>query len=233
MAPPNTAASCVQGPPAPMNKTDDETLAGAPPGAGPGIRADLQLVADLVEPGSRVLDVGCGDGTLLYYLSHFKGVDGRGLEISQEGVNACVSQGLSVIQGNAETDLRDYPSQAFDYVILSQTLQAIHAPREVLVELMRIGQRAIVSITNIGYWRLRWHLLWRGRMPVTNSPGRQWYDTPTIHHSTIKDFVTLCQQLGITIERCHSVARSGKTHEVRPSSGYANLLGHQAVFLLG
>ncbi len=216
-----------------MNETSDGTLVGGPADEAPRIRADLQLVADLVEPGSRVLDVGCGDGTLLYYLSHFKQVDGRGLEISQQGVNACVSQGLSVIQGDAETDLRDYPSRAFDYVILSQTLQAIHDPRDVLVELMRIGQRAIVSITNFGYWRLRWHLLWRGRMPVTDSPGHEWYDTPNIHLGTIRDFVTLCQQLGIAIERCHSVARSGKTREVRPSSGYANLLGHQAVFLLG
>lgn len=215
-----------------MNETSDGTLASGPTGEAPGIRADLQLVADLVEAGSRVLDVGCGDGTLLHYLSHFKQVDGRGLEISQQGVNACVSQGLSVIQGDAETDLRDYPSDAFDYVVLSQTLQAIRDPREVLVELMRIGKRAIVSITNIGYWRWRWHLLRRGRMPVTDSPGHEWYDTPNIHLATIKDFVALCEELGITIERCFSVTRGGKTRPMRPLSGTANLLGQQAVFLL-
>jgi methionine biosynthesis protein MetW len=202
--------------------------------AGPGkIRADLQLIADLVAPGTRTLDVGCGDGSLLHYLDHFKEVDGRGLEIRQERVNASVSRGLSVIQGNAETDLRNYPSQAFDYVILSQTLQAIHDPRGVLEELLRIGKRAIVSFTNFGYWRFRLHLACSGRMPVTDSKDYQWFDTPNIHLCTIRDFVMLCEALGITVERCFSMRHSGKIREVRPSSALANLIGEQAVFLLG
>jgi methionine biosynthesis protein MetW len=196
------------------------------------IRADLRLVADLVAPGTRALDVGCGDGSLLHYLGQFKEVDGRGLEIRQERVNASVSRGLSVVQGNAETDLKNYPSQAFDYVILSQTLQAIHDPRGVLDELLRIGKHAIVSFTNFGYWRFRLHLAFSGRMPVTDSKAHEWFDTPNIHLCTIRDFVALCDSLGITVERCFSVRRGGQTREVPPSSALANLIGEQAVVLL-
>ena len=136
------------------------------------LRSDLQLIADMVEPGARVLDVGIGDGALLDYLVHVKDVVGRGMELSQKGVNAAVSQGLSVIQGNADTDLKDYPDLAFDYVVLSQTLQATHNPRLVLLELLRIGRRAIVSFPNFGYWRCRTQLAMRGRMPVTGVTGR-------------------------------------------------------------
>ncbi|HEX5644349.1 MAG TPA: methionine biosynthesis protein MetW, partial [Erythrobacter sp.] len=127
------------------------------------IRIDLQLIADMIEPNSRVLDVGCGDGALLEYLVHFKQVDGRGVEISQAGVNACVARGLSVVQGDADTDLKDYPADAFDHVVLSQTLQATHQPRAVLEHLVRIGRRAIVSFPNFGHWRVRWHLATIGR----------------------------------------------------------------------
>jgi methionine biosynthesis protein MetW len=218
-----------------MNETpgrDGRPGRAASAGAGE-IRADLRLIADLVAPGTRALDVGCGDGALLQFLTNFKEIDGRGLEIRQERVNASVSRGLSVIQGNAETDLRNYPSQAFDYVILSQTLQAIHDPRGVLEELLRIGKRAIVSFTNFGYWRFRLHLACQGRMPVTDSKDHEWFDTPNIHLCTIRDFVMLCDALGITVERCFSVRRGGQTRRVRPSSALANLIGEQAVFLLG
>ena len=218
-----------------MNETPGrDGRPGGAASAGTGeIRADLRLVADLVAPGTRALDVGCGDGALLQFLTNSKEIDGRGLEIRQDRVNASVSRGLSVIQGNAETDLRNYPSRAFDYVILSQTLQAIHDPRGVLEELLRIGKHAIVSITNFGYWRFRLHLACSGRMPVTDSKDHQWFDTPNIHLCTIRDFVTLCDALGITVERCFSVRRGGQTREVRPSSALANLIGEQAVFLLG
>ena len=139
------------------------------------IRVDLLVIADLIESGARVLDVGCGDGALLHYLADNKDVDGRGLEISQAGVNACVSQGLSVVQGDADTDLSAYPDQAFDYVVLSQTLQATRNPRQVVLELVRIGRHAIVSFPNFGYWRIRWQLLARGRMPETEALNQAWY----------------------------------------------------------
>jgi len=196
------------------------------------IRVDLQLIADMIESGARVLDVGCGDGTLLDYLVRFKQVDGRGIELSTEGVNACVSAGLSVIQGDAETDLKDYPDQAFDYVVLSQTLQAMAAPRVVLEELLRIGRRAIVSFPNFAYWRLRWYLVWRGRMPVNQSLPYQWHDTPNIHFCTIKDFVILCEEMGISIERSISLDNNGTRRRVRSAIFLANLFGEQAVFLL-
>jgi methionine biosynthesis protein MetW len=196
-----------------------------------GIRIDLQLIADMIAPKSRVLDVGCGDGALLDHLVHAKGVDGRGVEISQAGVNACVAQGLSVIQGNADTDLKDYPSDAFDYIVLSQTLQATRKPHQVLKQLVRIGRHAIVSFPNFGHWRVRWQLLTRGRMPVTDSMPLQWFDTPNIHFCTIRDFVGLCDELGIVVERGLSISRSGRPSPIR-SSGAANLFGEQGLFLL-
>jgi methionine biosynthesis protein MetW len=196
------------------------------------IRADLQLVADLVQPGTRVLDVGCGEGALLYYLAHHKGVDARGIEIRQQGVNACVQQGLSVVQGNAETDLEDYPSDGFDYVILSQTLQAMHDPRKMLRELLRIGKHAIVSFDNFGYWRARLGLLFSGSIPVADAPKHTWYDRDTIRPCTIHDFLLLCRDLAIDPERCFIVQASGNTREVATDGRLANFIGRQAVFLL-
>ncbi|MBT3765827.1 MAG: methionine biosynthesis protein MetW [Rhodospirillales bacterium] len=196
------------------------------------IRPDLQVIADMINPDTRLLDVGCGDGALLDHLANFKQVDGRGIELSTEGVNACVSAGLSVIQGDAETDLKDYPDQAFDYVVLSQTLQAMAAPKEVLADMLRIGERAIVSFPNFAYWRLRWQILTRGRMPVSRTIAFQWYDTPNIHFCTIKDFVILCEEMGITIERSIALDRNGAKRRVRSAMFFANLFGEQAVFLL-
>jgi methionine biosynthesis protein MetW len=200
-------------------------------GNGKAIRVDLQLVADMVNPGSRVLDVGCGDGTLLEYLGRFKQVDGRGIEISMAGVRNAVAQGLSVIQGDADTDLRNYPSGAFDYVILSQTLQATRDPRGVIEHMLRIGRRAIVSFPNFGHWWLRFALLITGRMPVSDTLANGWYDTPNIHLCTIRDFTDLCATLGIQIERALSLDTKG---QVRFDAGgvLANWLGEQAVFLL-
>ncbi len=196
------------------------------------IRADLQLVADLVPSGTRVLDVGCGEGALLQYLAHHKGVDARGIEIRQEGVNACVQQGLSVVQGNAETDLEDYPSDGFDYVILSQTLQAMHDPRKTLRELLRIGKHAIVSFDNFGFWRARLGLFFGGRMPVADAPRHTWYDSANIRPCTIHDFLVLCRDLSIAPERCFVVQSGGRTREVPTHGKLANLTGRQAVFLL-
>ncbi|MGH6953012.1 MAG: methionine biosynthesis protein MetW [Alphaproteobacteria bacterium] len=206
-------------------------LAAEPARARPlPIRPDLKLIADMIAPGSRVLDIGCGDGALLDYLVHEKAVDGRGVEISQAGVNACVSHGLSVIQGDADKDLKDYPSGAFDFAILSQTLQATHAPRMVLGELVRIARRAIVSVPNFGHWRVRLELFIRGRMPATELFSESWHASPNIHPCTIRDFVLLCREMGIRIDRQVSPGRFGGHAPVpRP---LANLVAHQAIFLL-
>ena len=195
------------------------------------IRADLQIIADMVNPDARVLDVGCGDGALLDYLQHFKQVTGRGIELSQEGVNICVSHGLSVIQGDADTDLADYPADAFDYVILSQTLQATRDPRHVLEHLVRIGRRAVVSFPNFGHWRVRLMLAARGRMPVTDSLPDRWYETPNIHLCTIRDFVALCRESDVAIERSQALDDRGCPKPIQ-SLWLANLLGQHGMFLL-
>ncbi len=195
------------------------------------IRPDLQLVADMVEPESRVLDVGCGDGTLLDYLVHVLGVDGRGIELSQTGVNACVRHGLSVIQGDADTDLDTFPDKAFDVVVLSQTLQATRNPRHVLENLVRIGDRAIVSFPNFGHWRVRLDLLIGGRMPRTSSLPDPWYATPNIHLCTIKDFIALCREMGVVVEKAIAVNDFARPIRIQHAR-IANLIGVHGVFRL-
>lgn len=196
------------------------------------LRVDLRMIADMVEANSRVLDVGCGDGTLLSWLDKHKDVDGRGIELSMAGVSAAVAQGLSVIQGDADTDLRDYPAGAFDTVILSQTLQATRAPREVLENMLRIGRRAIVSFPNFGYWKVRAALGLGGRMPVTDALTYEWYDTPNIHFCTIRDFLILCRDLGVTVERGIALARDGRVLRIDGQGRLANLFATQGLFVL-
>jgi len=196
------------------------------------IRVDLQLIADMIEPHSRVLDVGCGDGTLLDYLVHFRHVDGRGIELSSEGVKDSISAGLSVIQGDADTDLKDYPDDAFDYVVLSQTLQAMVQPKVVLSQLLRISRRAIISFPNFAHWRARLSLGFLGRMPVSATLPHEWYETPNIHLCTIRDFVALCRELNIVIEAQKILDARGRVRQVGIGLFSANLFGEQAVFLL-
>jgi methionine biosynthesis protein MetW len=201
-------------------------------GAPGDLRRDLRLIADMIEPGLRVLDIGCGDGALLAYLARDKAVDARGIELSQSGVNACVRHGLPVIQGDADRDLAAFPNDAFDVVVLSQTLQATREPRHVLEELLRIGKRAIVSFPNFGFWRIRRSLFFRGRMPVTELLHNRWYDTPNIHLCTIRDFVALCDEIGTRIERSQTLDRHGRPYALDPRGGLANLLAEQGVFVL-
>ena len=195
-------------------------------------RVDLEVVASFIEPRWRVLDVGCGDGELLSLLESDRQVDGRGVELSQRGVNECVARGLSVIQGDADHDLVFYPDKGFDYVILSQTLQATRNPKAVLEDLLRIGDRAIVSFPNFGHWRMRLSLLFKGRMPVTRELPYSWYDTPNIHFCTIRDFVALCDEVGATVEAAIALDAYGQRVGLSLPWWIWNLVGQQAVFLL-
>ena len=195
-------------------------------------RVDLLVVKDMVAPKTRVLDIGCGDGTLLRMLAEERGVDARGMELSQRGVNDCVAKGLSVIQGDADLDLADYPDDSFDYVILSQTLQATRNPRRVLEQMLRIGKRAIVSFPNFGHWRIRLQIMFAGRMPITENLPLAWYETPNIHFCTIRDFVALVDEVDAQIDRAVALNSSGAPMRVNAPWWVWNMFGEQAVFLL-
>lgn len=191
------------------------------------LRPDLAIIAANVAPGSRVLDVGCGDGALMAALRDARGCDARGLELDAGDVASAMARGLSVIQGDADVDLADYPANAFDYAILSQTLQTTRRPDAVLEHLLRIGARAFVSFPNFAHWRVRASLLWGGRMPVTRLLPLQWYETPNIHHVTIDDFRSFVAARGITVEGAWFLARGRQT-----SAAAANFRAEHAVFLL-
>ena len=195
-------------------------------------RVDHLLIAEMVKGGSRVLDVGCGDGSLLQLLTDTKAVDGRGVEVERERVNACVARGLSVIQGDADHDLADYPDAAFDYAILSLTIQATLQPKSVLEQLLRIGRYAIVSFPNFGHWQVRTRLLFTGRMPVTENLPDAWYVSPNAHLCTIKDFSNLCEILDARVERAVAFNLSGQKLGTWLPLTVHNLMGEKAVFML-
>ena len=196
------------------------------------LRPDLIAIADMIPTGARVLDVGCGDGALLEHLVRTKNVDGRGIELSQQNVNACVARGLSVMQGDADTDLSEYPGQVFDFAILSQTIQATEKPRVVLEHLLRLGRHAAISLPNFGHWRVRLSLLTGGRMPRTRALDYNWYDTPNIHLCTIADFVELSRRSGAIIEKAIALNSDGRARPMQPDSWGPNLLAQGAIFQL-
>ncbi len=196
------------------------------------LRPDLAAIAEMIPKGARVLDVGCGDGALLEVLSTTKGVDGRGIELSQQNVNACVTGGLPVMQGDADTDLGEYPSGAFDVAILSQTIQATRNPKEVLGHLLRIGRRTVISLPNFGHWRVRASLIVHGRMPRTRALTYHWYDTPNIHLCTIADFVALAREMGAKIERALALDEKGRSRDMQAEAWGPNLFADGAIFLL-
>ncbi len=196
------------------------------------MRLDLRLMSEMIARGSRVLDIGCGDGALIDHLFRTRGCDARGIEIDMALVTRAVAHGLPVMQGDADTDLAHYPDAAFDYVVLSRTLQATERPLEVLRQMLRIGTRAVVSFPNFGHWLVRWQLLSTGRMPMTKTWDRPWHETPNIHPCTIRDFFALCREEGVAVERWLAVDEAGQRAPWRRAAGLANLFGEQALFLL-
>jgi len=196
------------------------------------MRLDLRLIGEMITPGSRVLDIGSGDGSLIDFLYRTRGCDARGIEIDMAEVTRSVAHGLPVMQGDADNDLAQYPDAAFDFVVLSRTLQAVERPREVLRQMLRIGERAVVSFPNFGHWQVRWQLLWTGRMPMTKAWARPWHETPNIHPCTIRDFFALCEQERYEVERWLAVGEAAQRSPWRRSPALANLFGEQALFQL-
>ncbi len=196
------------------------------------MRLDLRLIAGMIAPGARVLDIGCGDGSLIDHLYRTHGCDARGLELDMAEVTRAVAHGLPVMQGDADTDLAQYPDGAFDFVVLSRTLQAVERPREVLRQMLRIGTHALVSFPNFGHWKVRWQLLWSGRMPMTAVWSRPWHETPNIHPCTIRDFFVLCAEEGYTVEEWLAVDEAGQRGAWRRAASLANVFGEQALFKL-
>ncbi len=195
-------------------------------------REDFREIMRLVRPGARVLDVGCGEGELLDLLTREKRVDGQGLEISPRGVAACLAKGLAVVQGDGDRDLDHFPARAFDYAILSKTLQQMREPGHVLSELLRIADQAIVSVPNFGHWRMRLSLMTRGRMPETRALPDPWYATPNIHLCTLRDFTDLCRELDLRVDACAALTDGKAARAINPDGALENWRAETALFLL-
>ena len=196
------------------------------------IRNDWKLIESLIQENAKVLDIGCGEGGLINQLELNIMADTRGIEIDPKLARKAIASGHNVVEGNAEKDLTQFSNQSFDYVILSQTLQAMIRPKEMLIELLRIGNKAIVSFPNFGHWRIRSQLMLKGKMPVTNNLPYSWYDTPNIHFFTIKDFQQLCKELNIIIEKSIGLTSTGKQFIIKENSFGINLYTSEAIFLL-
>jgi len=196
------------------------------------MKKEFQIISELIENNKRVLDVGCGDGTLMKHLKDNKNIDTRGLEISKNNVQLCISKSLSVIEGNAERDLQQFPDLSFDYAILSQTLQAFYNPEKVIDDLLRVANKAIVTIPNFGYWKVRLHLLLKGTMPITKNLPDEWYNTPNLHMCTIKDFYNFCFKKNIELYK--SIALNGeKTSQINKINlNIKNLYSELGIFLI-
>ena len=192
-----------------------------------------KLISSLIKNDAKVLDVGCGNGNLLTFLENEKKINGHGLEISHQGVQECLAKGLSVLQGNADTDLTNFPEKSFDYVILSRTLQATHKPKEVLKQMLRIGKSCIVSFPNFAHWKCRLDLLLKGEMPMTKTLSEPWYQTPNIHLCTIKDFIKICNSLNISIDKAFRISESGSIKSIKKAeSFYNNLFSVEGIFVI-
>ncbi len=196
------------------------------------MKKEFQIISELINNNTKVLDVGCGDGTLMKFLKDKKNVDTRGLEISKENVQNCISKGLSIIEGNAEKDLHQFPNLSFDYVVLSQTLQAFYNPENVIDDLLRVAKKAIVTIPNFGYWKVRIHLLLKGTMPITDNLPNEWYNTPNLHMCSIKDFSNFCSKKKIDL--IESIALNGeKTSKINEANiNIKNLSSELGIFLI-
>jgi methionine biosynthesis protein MetW len=196
------------------------------------MKQEFKIIADNIENNTRVLDVGCGDGVLIEYLKQEKNIDVRGLEISKDKVQTCISKGLTVIEGNAEIDLKQFPNNSFDYVVLSQTLQAFLNPEIVINELLRVGKRAIVTIPNFGFWKVRLHLLFKGTMPVTKALPDEWYNTPNLHMCTIKDFVKFSKTMNFKIFKSIALNNMNTTKINKSNLFFKNLFSELGIFLI-
>ena len=196
------------------------------------MKKEFNIIANLINKNSKVLDVGCGDGELMKYINDNISKDIRGLEISKKNVQKCIEKGLTVIEGNAEKDLKQFPNQSFDYVILSQTLQAFLDPEEVIQQLLRIGKKSIVTIPNFGHWKVRSHLLLKGTMPVTKNLPNEWYNTPNLHMCTIKDFVNFCDQRKIKLFSSLSLRNEKVSSINKKNLILQNLISELGIFLI-